>query len=80
MQSRKTHEQHQKIIQKRVNTKNAPKDFDLRTDLKRAETRDDALLDSRPAPGLEPDMSRGDRTIKRGAHQETVHTKKRVDD
>lgn len=79
MQSRKTHEQHQKIIQKRVNTKNAPKDFDIRTDLKRSETRDDQLQDSKPAAGLGPDMSRGDRTIKRGTSQETEHTKKRVD-
>jgi hypothetical protein len=78
MQSHKTHEQHQKIIQKRINTKNAPKDFDIRTDLKRAETRDDKLQDSKPGSGFGPDMSRGDRTIKRGSSQETEHAKKRV--
>jgi hypothetical protein len=80
MQSHKTHEQHQKIIQKRVKTKNAPKDFDVRRDLKRAETRDDQLQDLKPPSGFGPDMSRGDRTIKRGTSQETEHTKKRVDD
>jgi len=79
MQSPKTHEQHQKIVEKRVNTRNAPDDFDMRRDLKRAEERDDELQDSKPASGLGPDMSRGDRSIKRGTSQETEHTKKRAD-
>ena len=79
MQAPKTHEQHQKIIEKRVDTKNAPDDFDIRRDLKRAETRDDELQDAKPPAGFGPDMSRGDRSIKRGTSQETEHTKKRAD-
>ncbi|KKB12726.1 hypothetical protein VE25_05690 [Devosia geojensis] len=79
MQSPKTHEQHRKIVEKRINTKNAPADFDTRRDLKRAEGRDDELQDAKPASGLGPDMSRGDRSIKRGTSQETEHTKKRAD-
>lgn len=79
MQGPKTHDQQVRIIEKREKTK-APKDFDERTALRRSEHPDEELKNAKPARGHGPDMSTGDRTIKRGTSQETEHTKHRADE
>lgn len=77
MQASKTHEQQMRIIEGREKTK-TPEGFED-TALHRPK-RDDALHDAKPASGEGPDLSTGDRTIKRGANQETEHAKHRVDE
>jgi len=79
MQSRKTHEQQMRIVEGREKTK-APKGFADRASLERSENPDEELKNAKPARGRGPDMSTGDRTIKRGTSQETEHTKHRADE
>lgn len=82
MAGNKTHEQQMRIIEKRENTANAGKDFDTRGDLKRSP---EARRAFRKGAGLkrppEEEMTDpDDRNILRGEHQESPHTKRRVDD
>jgi hypothetical protein len=72
MQSKKTHEQFRRVIQKQVNTKNGPED------LGPGESLSEAQRNLPQAPDLF-DIRTGDRSIKRGAHQESEHNKHRSD-
>ena len=76
MQGKKTHQQQRDIIEKRVNTANAGKDFDPNEDLHRSEAAREAYrrgddLDMRSA-----DVSMNDDpSIIRGRNQESEHRK-----
>lgn len=81
MAGNKTHDQQQRIIEKRVDTSNADAEFDLEQDLKRSETqrrrlRDDEKLRSE---GVELSDS-DDREMIRGTSQESRHRKQRPGD
>lgn len=73
MQGRKTHEQFERIIHKDVNTRNGGQN--VTTD----KTLDEARREIR-RPERIYDIETGDRSIKRGTHQETAHTKHRTDE
>lgn len=79
MQSPKTREQHKRILEGKEKTR-APDAFDERVALRREARPDEALANARPAEGQGPDLSRGDRSIRRGANQESRHAKHRQDD
>lgn len=68
----KTREQQKAVIEKRESTKGANVSIDQRS---LAEAQKDH---ERPASAF--DVSTGDRSIKRGANQETEHHKNRTDD
>ncbi|MBD8066063.1 hypothetical protein IC608_11325 [Devosia sp. PTR5] len=71
-QGPRTHEQQQAILQKRVETKGAPVD-----------PHEESITEAREhttPPRKMYDNSTGDRSIKRGAHQEGEHHKRRVDE
>lgn len=71
MSGNKTHQQQRRILEKRVDTSNADKDFDPRPDLERAE----AGQPPAPAPPDAPaEKERGD-PAPRGQHQESRHNK-----
>ena len=74
MTGKLTHEQNQRIINKQENTKGSDAVLPGET-LKHAATRY-----PKPGPGGEYDIQDGDRSIKRGANQETEHHKERADD
>jgi hypothetical protein len=81
MAGNKTHEQQLRIIEKRVNTKNAGEEFDAEADLKRSAQerrvlRDDDNLRAEGVELSDPD----DREMLRGTNQESEHHKRRVDD
>lgn len=74
-----THQQQQRIIEKRENTKNAGKDFDAKAELKKSPAerkaeREGGNLRSGPSDLVDPD----DRNILRGANQESGHNKHRT--
>jgi hypothetical protein len=74
MQSRKTHDQQIRIIEKRVNTANAGPDFDVQADLKRPDAARKAFEqggDLKPGP----ESLTEDRGIIRGENQESAHHK-----
>lgn len=74
VQGRATREQQQRIINKQENT--AGNDFALP-----GETLEDAARRyPKPGPGSANEMSTGDRSIQRGANQESEHHKERADD
>jgi hypothetical protein len=68
----KTREQQKAVIEKREVTKGAEVSPDEKT-IAEARARSEPV-------GKEFDLSSGDRSIKRGAHQETEHRKRRTDD
>lgn len=73
MQSKKTHEQELRIIEKRENTANAGPDFDPREDLDRSPEAREAF---RKGETLRPqDTSHEDLSIVRGVNQESRHHK-----
>lgn len=74
MQSNKTHDQQMRIIEKRENTANAGKDFDIAADLKRSEAAKEAF---RKGQALKSRSSDGDDDpgIVRGVNQESEHRK-----
>ena len=81
MAGNKTHDQQIRILEGRVNTKNAGDDFDAEADLKmspdeRAARRKGADLRTDQRDLVDPD----DRNILRGEHQESRHHKERQDD
>jgi hypothetical protein len=74
MQSKKTHDQQVKIIEKRENTANAGADFDAAADLKRSTAARGALARGRnlKQSGAVQDE---DRSLVRGRNQESPHKK-----
>ncbi len=75
MTGNKTHEQQIAIIEGRVNTKNADKDFDPRPDLERAEAGVAPLPPLTSKSASDPDRP-DDRAAPRGLNQESEHDKK----
>jgi hypothetical protein len=77
---KKTHDQQIQVIEGRVNTKNAGKDFDAEIDLQRSEKEREAFRKganlNAPRNLSDPD----DRNMLRGEHQESRHHKNRPDD
>ena len=74
MQSKKTHEQQLRIIQKDVNTANADGDFDIEADLKRSDAAKRAFeLGQDLSPGV--DGINENRDMVRGLNQESQHHK-----
>lgn len=71
MSGSKTHEQQQRIINKQENTKGV--DTPVNESLKEARRK-------HPGPPTAYDMRTGDRSIRRGANQESEHHKGRSDD
>lgn len=71
MSGNKTHQQQRQILEKRVDTTNAGKDFDPRPDFRRAE-RGEAVDNAPPPPVRKPDD--GDPAL-RGDRQESHHNR-----
>ncbi|TJV70155.1 MAG: hypothetical protein E5X76_21135 [Mesorhizobium sp.] len=80
MAGKTTHDQQQRMMEERVNTKNAGKDFNAREELKRpgqeraARAKGSALKPSE-RDLIDPD----DRQMLRGENQESAHRKRRGD-
>lgn len=79
MQGKKTHQQQRAIIEKRVDTANAGKDFDPNQDLQRNDAAREAYrrggdLDMRTA---DVSLNDDDPSIIRGRNQESEHRKGR---
>ncbi|MGX7877461.1 hypothetical protein ACVDG5_036930 [Mesorhizobium sp. ORM6] len=78
MTGRRTHEQQVRIIEERENTKNAPKDFNAKAELKQSAAEREAR---RKGSGLRSDtpdlVDPDDRNTLRGKNQESAHNKKR---
>ncbi|MCW0000134.1 hypothetical protein OE766_18020 [Pararhizobium sp. YC-54] len=75
MQSKKTHEQQIKIIEKREKTANAGADFDAAADLKKAPTARTAAVGGRNLKQGAA-VQNEDRSIVRGRNQESQHKKR----
>ncbi len=76
MQGKKTHQQQRNIIEKRVNTANAPDDFDAEADLHRSEAARDAFRRGEDLDMRAADVSMNDDpSIIRGRNQESEHHK-----
>jgi hypothetical protein len=73
MVGKKAHEQQRRIIEKRVDTSNAGKEFDPRPDLERAK-RGLAPVSQRSTKTVS-DPARPDDLVHRGHHQESSHNK-----
>lgn len=77
----KTHQQQLDIIEGRVNTKNAGKDFDAQEELARPEALRDAYREGRNLRTDAVDLTDADdRSMIRGESQESRHRKDRPDD
>lgn len=81
MAGKSTHDQQIRIIEERVNTRNAADDFDAEGELKRPQAerkarREGADLRTGDAELTDPD----DRNMIRGVNQESSHNKHRQDD
>ena len=75
MTGNKTHEQQLRIIEKRVNTKNADEDFNPTPDLKRSERGLGPIPESTTKTASNP--NRPDDLVHRGMNQESEHHKRR---
>jgi hypothetical protein len=74
MQSRKTHDQQMRIVEKRDNTANAGKDFDIEADLKRSDAAKEAM---RKGQDLKTrDTGGDDYGMTLGNNQESEHHKR----
>lgn len=76
MVGKKTHEQQQRVLQRREDTSNASKDFDAEAELKRSDAlrkaqRKGQDLDTKHADAREEN----DRSVVRGQNQESRHRK-----
>lgn len=79
MAGRKTHDQQLRIIEERVNTKNANKDFNAEEELKRSKPERDAYRGGAKLRGeTEEFTDANDRQMMRGESQESEHHKRRV--
>jgi hypothetical protein len=75
MVGKKTHEQQQRIIEKRVDTSNAGDDFDPRPDLERSKRGLGPVPDATAKTASDPD--RPDELFHRGLNQESSQHKRR---
>jgi hypothetical protein len=81
MTGTKTHQQQINIIERRVNTRNAGKEFDAEADLKRPPQEREAFRKGAGLKAPEKDLvDADDRNILRGQHQESEHRKGRPAD
>jgi hypothetical protein len=78
MVGKKTHEQHRRIIEKRVDTSNAGEDFDPRPDLERSKRGLGPIPEARAKTASDPHNP--DDLLHRGLNQESSHHKKRGQD
>lgn len=77
MTGRKTHDQQVRIIEERVNTKNAGEDFDATAELKRSEQERRARRDSSSLAPADVELTDpDDREMIRGENQESPHHKR----
>ncbi|WFP62192.1 MULTISPECIES: hypothetical protein [unclassified Mesorhizobium] len=76
MTGRTTHDQQMRIIEERENTKNAPKKFDAKAELKRSAGEREARRKGSSLRGATR-VDRDDRNILRGKNQESAHNKNR---
>ena len=74
MQSKKTHEQQMRIVEKREKTANAGKDFDAAGDLAKPKAAREAARKGQTLDGRTPELT-PDRSIPRGRNQESAHHK-----
>lgn len=74
MQSNKTHDQQMRIIEKRENTANGEKDFDISADLKRSDAAKEALRKGHDLQ-FRGGGTEDNRDAVRGVHQESAHRK-----
>ena len=75
MAGNKSHEQRQRIIEKRVDTSNAGDDFDPRPDLERSKHGLGPIPDAKAKTASDPD--RPDDLVHDGLNQESSHHKHR---
>lgn len=75
MQSKKTHAQHLRIVEKQEVTSNAAADFDLKGDLARNKAAKSALAEGTALRTGLKDLT-SDRGVVRGANQESQHHKR----
>ena len=75
MQSKKTHAQHLRIVEKQEDTRNAGADFDVRSDLARSQAVKDALAEGMPPKGVLKELAR-DRGMIYGLNQASQHRKR----
>jgi len=73
MQSNKTHDQQMRIVEKRENTANAGKGFDIDADLKRSDAAKEAMRKGQNLKFHNSDDD--DPGIVRGVNQESEHRK-----
>jgi hypothetical protein len=73
MQSNKTHDQQMRIVEKRENTANGGKDFDIDADLKRSNAAKEAMRKGKNLRSHGSDDD--DPGIVRGVSQESEHRK-----
>ncbi|MBZ9814544.1 hypothetical protein [Mesorhizobium sp. CA7] len=78
MTGRTTHDQQIRVIEKRENTKNAPKEFEAKAELKRSAAEREARRKGSSLRGDTPDLvDPDDRNILRGKNQESAHNRNR---
>ena len=75
MQSKKTHAQHLRIVEKQEDTSNAGADFDMKGDLARSDSAKHALAEGTALRGGLKDLV-SDRGMIRGRNQESEHHKR----
>ena len=75
MQSKKTHAQHLRIVEKQEDTSNAGADFDIKGDLARNEAAKDALAAGTALRSGPKDLT-SDRGMIRGLNQASHHHKR----
>ncbi|MBZ9892827.1 MULTISPECIES: hypothetical protein [unclassified Mesorhizobium] len=80
MTGKKTHEQQVQIIEERVNTKNANKNFNAEDELKRSKQERTARQQGQSLRGGDVDLvDADDREMLRGSNQESRHHKRPAD-
>jgi hypothetical protein len=75
MQSKRTHAQHLRLVEKREETDNAGPDFDIKGDLARNDSAKHALTEGTALRGGLKDLVT-DRGVLRGSNQESRHHKR----
>ncbi|OBQ96538.1 hypothetical protein [Mesorhizobium sp. AA23] len=74
MSGRRTHDQQVRILEERENTKNAPKEFDAKAELKQPAAEREARRKGSDLRSDTPDLvDPDDRNILRGKNQESGH-------
>ncbi|AZO08591.1 MULTISPECIES: hypothetical protein [unclassified Mesorhizobium] len=80
MAGKATHDQQQRIIEERVNTRNADGDFNAEEELKRSKQERVAREKGRSLKSGDSDLvDPDDREMLRGENQESAHHKRRPD-